>query len=55
MVEVAEACRVELYSTVGQLLNSIDVEAGFTTIPVVDGNNVVIVKVGNAVEKVIVK
>ena len=55
VVEVAEACRVELYSTVGQLLNSIDLEAGFTTIPVVDGNNVVIVKVGNAVEKVIVK
>ena len=55
VVEVAEACHVELYSTVGQLLNSIDVEAGFTTIPVVDGNNVVIVKVGNAVEKVIVK
>jgi hypothetical protein len=54
-VEVAEACRVELYSTVGQLLNSVEVEAGFTTIPVVDGNNVVIVKIGNVVEKVIVK
>jgi hypothetical protein len=52
---VAKACRIEIYSTVGQLLNLLDVEEGFTTIPVVDGNNVVIVKVGNSVEKVIVK
>ena len=55
VVEVAKACRIEIYSTVGQLLNLLDVEEGFTTIPVVDGNNVVIVKVGNSVEKVIVK
>ena len=55
VIDAADACHVDVYNIIGQLLYSAEVEAGFTTIPIANDNSVVIVKVGNAVEKVIVK
>ena len=54
VVEAEENSIIEVYSVVGQCLTSVKAEAGFTTIPVAE-NSVVIVKVGNNVQKVFVK
>lgn len=54
VVEVEERSMVEIYNLVGQCLGAVEVEAGFTAIPVVEAN-VVIVKVGNNVQKVVIR
>ncbi len=54
VVEAEENSIIEVYNLVGQQLVSVNAEAGFTTIPMLEAN-VVIVKVGNNVQKVVIK
>ena len=54
IVEAEAGNMIDVYSIVGQHIVSLQAQEGFTTIPVVN-NNVIIVKVGNNVQKVIVK
>ena len=54
VVEIAEDSTIEVYNVVGMLLESVDATAGIITIPVTANNNgVVIVKVGNVTQKVV--
>lgn len=46
---------IDVYSLVGQHLVSVKAESGFTTIPMIEDNNVVIVKVGGQAQKVMIK
>ena len=46
---------IDVYSVLGQHIASIKAQSGYTTIPVDVVNNVVIVKVDNAVQKVVIK
>ena len=55
MVETVAGNNIEVYNTLGQLIVSVESQIGITTIPVALENSVVIVKVGNAIEKVLVK
>jgi hypothetical protein len=55
IVEVAEGSVIEVYNIVGQLLDLVVAESGMTTIEVATGVNVVVVKVGNLAEKVLLK
>ena len=55
VVETEENAMIDVYNLVGQHLVSAEAESGFTTIPMIEGNNVVIVKVGNNVQKVVIK
>lgn len=54
IVEAEAGNMIDVYSIVGQHIVSLQAQEGFTTIPV-GNNNVIIVKVGNNVQKVIVK
>jgi hypothetical protein len=54
-VEAEENEMIEVYDVIGQLLVSVKAESDFTTIPVAVSNGVVIVKVGNNTQKVVVK
>jgi hypothetical protein len=55
MVETVAGNNIEVYNTLGQLIVNVESQMGITTIPVALENSVVIVKVGNAIEKVLVK
>ena len=55
VVEAEENTLINVYNLVGQHLVSVRAESDFTTIPMIGDNNVVIVKVGNEVQKVMVK
>ena len=55
VVEAEENSMIDVYSLVGQHLVSVKAESGFTTIPMLEGNNVVIVKVGGQAQKVMIK
>ena len=54
VVETEVGETIEVYSVVGQHLVTVEAEAGFTSIPMVEAN-VVIVKVGNNVQKLVIK
>lgn len=55
IVEAETNSMIDVYNLVGQHLVSVRAESGFTTIPMQETNNVVIVKVGNTVQKVVLK
>ena len=55
VVETEENSMIDVYSLVGQHLVSVKAESGFTTIPMIEDNNVVIVKVGGQAQKVMIK
>ena len=55
VVETEENSMIDVYSLVGQHLISVKAESGFTTIPMIEDNNVVIVKVGGQAQKVMIK
>lgn len=55
VVETEENSMIDVYSLVGQHLVSVKAESGFTTIPMIKDNNVVIVKVGGQAQKVMIK
>jgi Zn-dependent metalloprotease len=55
VVETEENLMIDVYSLVGQHLVSVKAESGFTTIPMIEDNNVVIVKVGGQAQKVMIK
>lgn len=55
VVETAEGNMIEVYNSVGQLLVREMAQSDITTIPMNISNNVVIVKVGNLTQKVIVR
>jgi hypothetical protein len=54
VVEAEENSIIEVYTLLGQHLVTVEAEAGFTSIPMVEAN-VVIVKVGNNVQKLVIK
>jgi hypothetical protein len=55
VVETEENSMIDVYSLVSQHLVSVKAESGFTTIPMIEDNNVVIVKVGGQAQKVMIK
>ncbi len=55
VVETEENSMIDVYNLVGQHLVSVKAELGFTTIPMIKDNSVVIVKVGNKAQKVVIK
>ena len=55
VVEMSESNNIEVYNVVGMLLETVDATAGLTTIPMSVNNGVVIVKVGNSTQKVVLK
>ena len=55
-MDVVEGNTIEVYSVLGQLLTSVEAQSGITTISIDNVNNgVVVVKVGNQVQKVVIK
>lgn len=55
VVEAETNSMIDVYNIVGQHLVSVNAESGFTTIPMMETNSVVIVKVGNTIQKVVLK
>jgi Zn-dependent metalloprotease len=55
VVEAEENSMIDVYSIVGQHLVSVEAESGFTTIPMAEHSGVVIVKVGDKAQKVVIK
>jgi hypothetical protein len=55
VVEAEENSMIDVYSLVGQHLVSVEAESGFTTIPMIENCGVVIVKVGDKAQKVVIK
>ena len=55
VVEAEENSMIDVYSIVGQHLVSVEAESGFTTIPMAENSGVVIVKVGDKAQKVVIK
>ena len=55
VVEAEENSMIDVYSLVGQHLVSVEAGSGFTTIPMAENSGVVIVKVGDKAQKVVIK